>query len=364
MLRRAACVLLVIGVALFPLRAALAQSYPSKVIRLVSPFPPGGSVDVVGRLLAARLSEALGQQIVVDNRSGASGVIGTEIVMNSPPDGYTLLINTIPFVSNQFLMPRAPYDPLRDFVSISIVASAPSFVTVHPSVPARSVQELVALAKAKSGALNYAAAGVGTNPHIAGELFNLLADVNIVAVQYKGGGPADMAVIAGEVGITFDNISQELGFVKAGRMRALAVMSAKRNPAIPELPTVAEAVGEKLRAAAAPSGPGGILTLALAALDIAMWDIKGKALGVPVATLSGGYRREAPTYASDALMRQFALEHVVRAGPRLVEKGFRQMKMQLALPGDTSPGCEVERTRLIRESIGEGIDLMCDINQR
>ena len=220
---------------------ALAQNYPSKAIRLVSPFPPGGSVDVVGRLLAAKLSETMGQQMVVDNRSGASGLNGTEGVMNSPPDGYTLLINTIPFVTNQFLMPRAPYDPLRDFVSISVVASSPSFVTVHPSLPVRSIQELIALAKAKSGQLYYSAAGVGTNPHIAGELFNLLADVNIVAVQFKGGGPADMAVIAGEVGVTFGNISQEIGYVKAGRMRALAVTSAKRNPAMPELPTVAEA---------------------------------------------------------------------------------------------------------------------------
>jgi tripartite-type tricarboxylate transporter receptor subunit TctC len=223
---------------------AAAQSYPSKAIRLVSPFPPGGSVDVVGRLLAAKLSETLGQQMVVDNRSGASGVIGTEVVMNSPPDGYTLLINTIPFVTNQFLMPRAPYDPLRDFVSISLVASSPSFVTVHPSLPVRSIQELIALAKAKPGELYYSAAGVGTNPHIAGELFNLLADVNIMAVQYKGGGPADMALIAGEVGVTFGNISQEVGFVKAGRMRALAVTSAKRNPAMPELPTVAESAPE------------------------------------------------------------------------------------------------------------------------
>src|SRR5881398_2320277 len=220
---------------------ALAQNYPSKAIRLVSPFPPGGSVDVVGRLLAAKLSETMGQQMVVDNRSGASGLIGTEVVVNSPPDGYTLLINTIPFVTNQFLMPRAPYDPLRDFVSISVVASSPSFVTVHPPLPVRSIQELIALAKAKPGQLFYSAAGVGTNPHIAGELFNLLAGVNMVAVQYKGGGPADMAVIAGEVGVTFGNISQEIGYVKAGRMRALAVTSAKRNAAMPELPTVAEA---------------------------------------------------------------------------------------------------------------------------
>src|SRR5712671_438270 len=220
---------------------AAAQSYPSKAIRLVSPFPPGGSVDVVGRLLAAKLSETMGQQMVVDNRSGASGMIGTEIVMNSAPDGYTLLINTIPFVSNQFLMPRAPYDPLRDFVSISLVASSPSFVTVHPSLPARSIQELIALAKAKPGQLHYSAAGVGTNPHIAGELFNLLAGVDIVAVQYKGGGPADMAVIAGEVALTFGNVSQQTAYVKGGRLRALAVTSAKRIAAMPELPTVAEA---------------------------------------------------------------------------------------------------------------------------
>jgi len=221
--------------------AALAQQYPSKPIRLISPFPPGGSVDVVGRLLAAKLSETLGQQMVVDNRSGASGVIGTEVVMNSPPDGYTLLINTIPFVSNQFLMPRAPYDPLRDFVSISVVASAPSFVTVHPALPVRSIQDLIAHAKAKPGQLFYSAAGVGTNPHIAGELFNLLAGVNIIAVQFKGGGPADTALIAGDVGVTFGNVSQEIGHVKAGRMRALAVTSTKRISAMPELPTVAEA---------------------------------------------------------------------------------------------------------------------------
>jgi tripartite-type tricarboxylate transporter receptor subunit TctC len=220
---------------------AHAQSYPAKPIRLVSPFPPGGSVDVVGRLLAAKLSESMGQSMVVDNRSGASGVIGTEVVMNSPPDGYTLLINTIPFVTNQFLMPRVPYDPVRDFVSVSLVASSPSLVTVHPSVPARTIQELIALAKAKPGELFYSAAGVGTNPHIAGELFNLLAGVNMVAVQFKGGGPADQAVIAGEVGVTFGNISQGITYVKSGRVRALAVTSTKRNPAIPELPTVAEA---------------------------------------------------------------------------------------------------------------------------
>lgn len=218
-----------------------AQNYPARTVRLVSPFPPGGSVDVVGRILATKLTENLGKQVIVDNRSGASGVIGTEIVAKAPPDGYTLLINTIPLVTNQFLMPRVQYDPLRDFEPISMVTSSPSLVTVHPSVPVHSIKQLIALARSKPGQLNYSAAGFGTNPHIAGELFNLLARVNIVAVQFKGGGPADVAAISGEVGATFGNISQEIGYVKAGRLRALAVTSTTRSSALPDLPTVAEA---------------------------------------------------------------------------------------------------------------------------
>ena len=218
-----------------------AQSYPAKTVRIVSPFPPGGSVDVVGRILAEKLTQNLGKQVIVDNRSGASGVIGTEMVAKAPPDGYTLLINTLPLVTNQFLMPQVSYDPIRDFEPISMVTSSPSLVTVHPSLPVRSVKELIALARSKPGQLNYSAAGVGTNPHIAGELFNLLAGVNIVAVQFKGGGPADVAAISGEVAATFGNISQQIGYIKAGRLRALAVTSTKRSPAMPDLPTVAEA---------------------------------------------------------------------------------------------------------------------------
>jgi tripartite-type tricarboxylate transporter receptor subunit TctC len=144
-------------------------------------------------------------------------------------------------VTNQFLMPQVPYDPIRDFEPISMVTSSPSLVTVHPSVPVRSIKELIALARSKPGQLNYSAAGVGTNPHIAGELFNLLAGVDIVAVQFKGGGPADIAAIAGEVIGTFGNISQEIDYVKAGRLRALAVTSTTRSPSLPDLPTVAEA---------------------------------------------------------------------------------------------------------------------------
>lgn len=217
------------------------QNYPAKTVRLVAPFPPGGSVDVVGRILATKLTENLGKQVIVDNRSGASGVIGTEMVAKAPHDGYTLLINTLPLVTNQFLMARVPYDPIRDFEPISMVTSSPSLVTVHPSMPVHSIKELIALARSKPGQLNYSAAGVGTNPHIAGEFFNLLAGVNIVAVQFKGGGPADVAAISGEVAATFGNISQEVGYVKAGRLRALAVTGTKRSPALPDLPTVAEA---------------------------------------------------------------------------------------------------------------------------
>jgi tripartite-type tricarboxylate transporter receptor subunit TctC len=233
-----------VGFTLLALLAALpvaAQNYPAKTVRLVAPFPPGGSVDVVGRILAAKLTENLGQQVIVDNRSGASGIIGTDLVAKAPPDGYTLLINTLPLVTNQFLMARVPYDAIRDFEPISMVTSSPSLVTVHPSVPVRSIKELIALARSKPGQLNYSAAGVGTNPHIAGELFNLLANVNMVAVQFKGGGPADIAAIGGEVAGTFGNISQEVGYVKSGRLRALAVTSATRSPALPDLPTVAEA---------------------------------------------------------------------------------------------------------------------------
>jgi tripartite-type tricarboxylate transporter receptor subunit TctC len=233
-----------VSLMLFALCAALpaaAQNYPSKTIRLVSPFPPGGSVDVVGRILAAKLTENLGQQVIVDNRSGASGIIGTEMVAKAPPDGYTLLINTLPLVTNEFLMPRMPYDPIKDFEPISMVTSSPSLVTLHPSVPARSIKELIALARSKPGQLNYSAAGVGTNPHIAGELFNLLAGVNIVAVQFKGGGPADIAALSGEVAATFGNISQEVEYVKSGRLRALAVTSTTRSSALPDLPTVIEA---------------------------------------------------------------------------------------------------------------------------
>jgi tripartite-type tricarboxylate transporter receptor subunit TctC len=208
---------------------------------MVSPFPPGGSVDLVARLVAAKVTENLGQQMVVENRSGASGNIGTEIVARSAPDGYTLLINTIPFVANAFLYSKLPYDPLKDFAAVMLVSSSQTLLAVHPSLPARSVRELLALARAKPGELNYASAGPATNPHIAGELFNLLGKVNIVAVHFKGGGPGLIAAVSGEVPVAFTNFSETSALVKAGRLRALGVSGAKRVGAMPEIPTIAEA---------------------------------------------------------------------------------------------------------------------------
>jgi tripartite-type tricarboxylate transporter receptor subunit TctC len=218
-----------------------AQSYPTRPVRLLVPFPPGGSVDVVARALTPRLSERLGQQVVIENRSGASGSIGTEIVAHARPDGYTLLINTIPFVSNAYLYGQVPYDPFTDFLPVSWLCSSPATLVVNPSVPARSVRELLKLAKSKPGALNYSAAGAGTNPHLAGELFNVLGGVDMVAIQYKGGGPSLLAALGGEVGITFPNISEAIPHAKAGRLFVLGVTGSKRSAALPDVPTIAEA---------------------------------------------------------------------------------------------------------------------------
>jgi tripartite-type tricarboxylate transporter receptor subunit TctC len=225
----------------YTIAAVTTLSYPEKPIRLIVPFPPGGSVDLIARLVAPKLSESLGQQIVIDNRSGASGNIGAELVARAAPDGYMLMVHTIPFVVNTFLYRRVPYDVLNDFAPVSLLSSSPSLLAVHPSLPVRSVRELLALAKSRPGALNYASAGVGTNPHIAGELFNYLGKVNIVAVQFKGGGPALIATISGEVGVTFTNFAETSAHVKGNRLHALGVSSTKRSALMPDVPTIAEA---------------------------------------------------------------------------------------------------------------------------
>ena len=215
-------------------------AYPTKPIRIIAPFPPGGSVDAVARMIGFELTKPLGQQILVDNRSGASGNIGMELAKNAPADGYTLVLNTTPLVTNQFLFSKVPYDPLTDFVPISLISSSPSVMTVHPSLPVRSVKELLALARSKPGALNYASAGVATNPHIAGELFNLLGKVNLTVIHFKGGGPGLAATMSGETEITFTNIAETAPLVNAKRLRALGVSSLKRANVLPDVPPIAD----------------------------------------------------------------------------------------------------------------------------
>jgi len=221
---------------------AFAADYPTKPIRIVSPFPPGGSVDLVARLVGADLSKALGQQVVIDNRSGASGMIGTEVAAKSAPDGYTLLVNTLPFVTNQFAYAKALYDPIGDFAPVSLLASVASVLVSHPALPVNSMKDLIALARAKPGEITYGSAGAGTNPHIAGELLNNLAKIKLVAVHYKGGGPATIATLSGETQLYFVNaIPEALPFIEAKRLKALGITATRRNPAAPQIPTMAEA---------------------------------------------------------------------------------------------------------------------------
>src|SRR5687767_909872 len=225
----------------FTAAAAFAAEYPVKPVRIVTPFPPGGSVDLVARLIGADLSKPLGQQVVIDNRTGASGMIGTELAKNAPPDGYTLLVNTLPFVTNQFAYAKVPYDPISDFAPISVLCSVASVLVSHPALPVNSMKELIALARSKPGAITYGTAGAATNPHIAGELLNNLAKIKLFAVHYKGGGPAQIATISGEVHLYFVNaIPEALPFIQAKKLKALGITAAKRNPAAPDIPTMAE----------------------------------------------------------------------------------------------------------------------------
>jgi tripartite-type tricarboxylate transporter receptor subunit TctC len=221
---------------------ALAADYPVKTIRIVSPFPPGGSVDLVARILGADLSKALGQQIVVDNRSGATGMIGSELAKNAPPDGYTLLVNTLPFVTSRFAYAKPLYDPIADFAPVSLLASVASVLVSHPALPVTTMKDLVALARARPGAITYGTAGAGSNPHIAGELLNNLAKIKLTPIHYKGGGPASVAALSGETQLYFVNaIPEAIPHLQAKRLKALGITDTKRNVSAPQIPTMAEA---------------------------------------------------------------------------------------------------------------------------
>lgn len=228
------------AIALGPFAAAQAQTYPNRAIRLVGPFPPGGSNDLIARIVAGKLDESLGQRVVVDNRPGGNGVIGTQIVARAAPDGYTILWVPAVHAINAALQSNLPYDSIRDFSPVTNIASAPNVLVVHPSVPARSVRDLIRLAKTRPGELNYGSAGVGYPSHLAGEMLNSMAGVRIVHVPYRGAGPAMTDLIAGQIQLSYPSLPGVLPHLKSGRLRALAVTSAKRSSVVAELPTVGE----------------------------------------------------------------------------------------------------------------------------
>ena len=220
--------------------SAFAADFPIRPVRIVVPSTPGGALDILSRMLAQKLPQRWGQPLVIDNRAGAGGIIGTEIVAKADPDGHTLLVVALGYAANPFLYEKLPYRTPQDFAAITVLASAPNVLVVHPSVAAKSVGELIALAKAKPGALVYATSGVGTSGHLAMELFKRMAGVDMVHVPYKGAGASTAAIVAGQVQVLSTALGAAFPQIKSGRLRALAVTGLKRTPVAPEIPTAAE----------------------------------------------------------------------------------------------------------------------------
>ncbi len=222
---------------------AHAQTFPSKPIRMIVAFPPGGGTDIVARIISPKLADEFRQQVIVDNRGGADGIIGTDLAAKAPPDGHVMFLGTAGNLAiNQTLYSKVPFDIARDFAAVTQVVSVDMMLTVNPAMPAKSVKELITLAKAKPGALNYGSTGVGGIPHLTSELFNHMAETNIHHVPYKGGGPAMTDLIAGHVQVYVQSVVQAAGAAKEGRVRALAVLGPKRSPVLPEVPTVSETI--------------------------------------------------------------------------------------------------------------------------
>jgi len=220
---------------------APAQPFPSRPVRIIVGFPPGGGTDIVARTLSPRLSEALGQPVVIDNRGGASGLVATELAAKSAPDGYTLFMGTLGNLSvNPLLFPKIPFDVARDFAPVTQVVSVTFMLYVHPSLPVKTVRQLIVLAKERAGQLNYASSGSGGAPHLAAELFNSLAGVKLVHIPYKGSGPSFTDLLSGQVPITFTTLTQGLQYVKSNRLRAVATLGPARTPVLPDVPTVSE----------------------------------------------------------------------------------------------------------------------------
>jgi tripartite-type tricarboxylate transporter receptor subunit TctC len=222
-------------------QTALAQAWPNRTVRLLVPFAAGAGInDIMARLVGQHLGAGLGQPVVIENRAGAGGIAGTEVAAKAAPDGYTFLMTNVSLVTSAYLYPKLPYDPQKDFVPVTLVATSPLMLVVHPSVAAKSVQELVALAKANPGRLNFGSGGVGSTPHLSAELFKSAAGIDAVHVPYKGGAPALNDLVGGQLSFMIENVPGTMPFVKQGRLRALAITSAQRSPLEPALPTMAE----------------------------------------------------------------------------------------------------------------------------
>ena len=221
--------------------AVWAQAYPSKTVRVVIPWPPGGSNDVVGRIVTQKVGENAGQQFIVDNRAGAAGSIGADVVAKAPPDGYTLMVHSTSHVGNAHLYKKLPYDTLKDFTGVALLAAQPGALTIHPSLPVKTVKEFIALAKARPGTINYSSSGNGSAPHLSMALLVAMTGINIVHVPYKGGAPQVTALVSGETQASLATVSTVLVHVQSGRLRALGVSSAKRSATMPDVPTIAEA---------------------------------------------------------------------------------------------------------------------------
>ena len=221
--------------------AAAAEAYPARPIRFIVPFPPGGGIDIVGRIVAQKLAEGLGQQVVIDNRGGAGGTIGTDIAAKAPPDGYTMLVNNISLAVNHTLFRKLPYDTLKDLAPVSLVGRQPNIVVVHPALPVKSMRELIDLARTKPGQLNYGSGGNGTASHLATEMLKLMTKTDLVHVPYKGLGPALTDLVGGRLELIISTMASALPQIKAGKLRPLAVTTARRSSFFPEVPTMHEA---------------------------------------------------------------------------------------------------------------------------
>jgi tripartite-type tricarboxylate transporter receptor subunit TctC len=304
---------------LLPLAAGAQGSYPTKPVRLIVGQAPGGATDVVARLIAPKLGEQLGQSVVVENRTGAAGSIGAAFVAKGAPDGYNMLVISSSYAINPSIYTDLPFDPVKDLVPVTLIAEAPFLLVVHPSVPANSVKELIALAKAKPGTLNFASGGNGSSGHLAGELFKYLAGVDMVHVPYKGAGPALIDVIGGQVQMTFASVLSSLQHVKNKRVRALATTGGKRATSAPEVPTVAEAGVKDYRStswygmlAAAGTPPAIIARMNAAVLKVLdLPEVKDRLL-TDGAEPAGGTPQEFQEHLASEMAR--AKEIVKRAG--------------------------------------------------